>query len=144
MEDYIVFTIGDNYYALDVASIQRIIQIPALTTIPNAHAMVEGMMSYEDRVIKVVSFRAIMGMENFEEHAGSKSQKLLIYQTKEAFFGITVDQIEDIKNLDCATLKHVDRLEESDGFVEMGGIAEIGDKLVNIIKSVTLPMREKV
>ena len=144
MEDYIVFTVGDNYYALGVESIQRIIQVPAVTAIPNAHPMVEGMMSYEDRVIKVVSFRAMMGMERFEEHATSKSQKLLIYQTKEVFFGIKVDQIEDIKNLDCSTLKHVDKLEANAGFAEMDGVVEIGDKLVNVIKSVTLPLKEKV
>ena len=101
MEDYIIFTIGDNYYALSVASIQRIIQVPSVTAIPNAHPMVEGMMSYENRVIKVVNFRAMMGMESFEESATSKSQKLLIYQTQSAFFGIKVDQIEDIsKNIE--------------------------------------------
>jgi len=144
MEDYIIFTIGDNYYALSVASIQRIIQVPSVTAIPNAHPMVEGMMSYENRVIKVVNFRAMMGMESFEESATSKSQKLLIYQTQNAFFGIKVDQIEDIKNLDCSTLKHVDRLEANGDFVEINGVVEVDGRLVNVIKSVTLPMKEKV
>jgi purine-binding chemotaxis protein CheW len=144
MEDYIIFTIGDNYYALSVASIQRIIQVPSVTAIPNAHPMVEGMMSYENRVIKVVNFRAMMGMESFEESATSKSQKLLIYQTQNAFFGIKVDQIEDIKNLDCSTLKHVDRLEANADFVEINGVVEVDGRLVNVIKSVTLPMKERV
>lgn len=144
MEDYIIFTIGDNYYALSVASIQRIIQVPSVTPIPNAHPMVEGMMSYEDRVIKVVNFRAMMGMENFNESTTGKSQKLLIYQTENAFFGIKVDQIEDIKNLDCSTLKHVDKLEANDGFVEINGVVEVDNRLVNVIKSVTLPMKERV
>ena len=143
MEDYIVFTVGDNYYALGVASIQRIIQVPSVTAIPNAHPMVEGMMSYEDRVIKVVDFRAMMGMERFDENTTSKSQKLLIYQTKEAFFGIKVDQIEDIKSLDCRELKYVERLEANTNFVEMDGVIELGDRLVNVIKSVILPMKEK-
>jgi len=143
MEDYIVFTIGDNYYALGVASIQRIIQVPCITAIPNAHPMVEGMMSYENRVIKVVSFRAMMGMDAYEDKAGNKSQKLLIYQTKEAFFGIIVDQIEDIKSLDCALLKQVDRLEENTDFVQLDGVIELADRLVNVIKSVTFPIKEK-
>jgi chemotaxis signal transduction protein len=106
--------------------------------------MVEGMMSYEDRVIKVVNFRSMMGMEDFQETATGKSQKLLIYQTQNAFFGIKVDQIEDIKNLDCSTLKHVDKLESNDGFVEIDGVVELDNRLVNVIKSVTLPMKEKV
>lgn len=144
MEDYIIFTIGDNYYALSVASIQRIIQVPSVTAIPNAHPMVDGMMSYEDRVIKVVNFRAMMGMDDFKETTTGKSQKLLIYQTENAFFGIKVDQIDDIKNLDCSTLKHVDKLEANEGFVEIGGVVEVDNQLVNVIKSVTLPMKEKV
>lgn len=144
MEDYIIFTIGDNYYALSVASIQRIIQVPSVTAIPNAHPMVDGMMSYEDRVIKVVNFRAMMGMDDFKETTTGKSQKLLIYQTENAFFGIKVDQIDDIKNLDCSTLKHVDKLEANEGFVEIGGVVEVDNRLVNVIKSVTLPMKEKV
>lgn len=144
MEDYIIFTIGDNYYALSVASIQRIIQVPSVTAIPNAHPMIEGMMSYEDRVIKVVNFRAMMGMEDFNESTTGKSQKLLIYQTENAFFGIKVDQIDDIKNLDCSTLKHVDKLEVNEGFVEIGGVVEVDNRLVNVIKSVALPMKEKV
>lgn len=144
MEDYIIFTIGDNYYALSVASIQRIIQVPSVTAIPNAHPMVDGMMSYEDRVIKVVNFRAMMGMDDFKETTTGKSQKLLIYQTENAFFGIKVDQIDDIKNLDCSTLKHVDKLEANEGFVEIAGVVEVDNRLVNVIKSVTLPMKEKV
>lgn len=144
MEDYIIFTIGDNYYALSVESIQRIIQVPFVTAIPNAHSMVEGMMSYESRVIKVVNFRAMMGMESFEESTTGKSQKLLIYQTESTVFGIKVDQIEDIKSLDCSTLKYIDRIEANASFVEMSGVIEIDDKLVNIIKSVTLPMKERV
>jgi two-component system chemotaxis response regulator CheV len=143
MEDYIVFTVGDNYYALGVASIQRIIQVPALTVIPNAHPMVEGMMSYENRVIKVVNFRTMMGMEEYDESVSGKAQKLLIYQTKEICFGIKVDQIEDIRSLDASQLKHVDRLEANTGFVEMDGVIELDDHLVNVIKSVTLPIKEK-
>lgn len=143
MEDYIIFTVGDNYYALNVASIQRITQVPAVTAIPNAHPMIEGMISYEDRVIKIVNFRGMMGMKSFDESMSSKSQKLLIYQTENAFFGIKVDQIEDIKNLDCSSLKHVDKLEANAGFVEIDGVIEIDDKLVNVIKSVTIPTKEK-
>lgn len=143
MEDYIVFTVSQNYYALSVASIQRIIQVPWITPIPNAHRMIDGMISYENRVIKVVDFCAMMGVETYEEKSGKKSQKLLIYQTDKHFFAIRVDQIEEIVNLECSSLKHVERLETSEGFVELDGVIELNEKLVNIIKSVTLPIKEK-
>ena len=85
----------------------------------------------------------VAGTIGFTQRFYDQLTKMEIYQTEKAFFGIKVDQIEDIKNLDCSTLKHVDRLEANSGFVEMDGVVEIADKLVNVIKSVTLPVKEK-
>lgn len=257
MNDYIVFTVCNNYYALPVASIQRIIQVPPITAIPNAHPFVDGMMSYEKRVTKVVNFRKMMELSSHEEelcqlfktvqddheiwvnslctalqenkeftltldphacrlgkwldsysthdenvlailkvlrpaHArlhergkellelretnpqaaiegceqeignlygttvaqlkrmgemaaevSSQTQKLLIYQKEEGFFGIKVDQIEDIVSIDPSELKHVDRMDGTH-FVELDGVVELGERLVNIIKSVSMPIKESV
>lgn len=256
MKDYIVFTVADNHYAVEVASVERIIQIPPLTAIPNAHPCIEGMMSYERRVTKVVNFRQMTDLPTFEaELAGmfnaikqeqevwvktlfevitngkefvlttdvhgcklgkwldgysthdtvvlaiikqlriahaklheigkealflrrsdpegalgilkrdmgaifeknreqldklitiadsiaSHLQKLLIYRNKEALFAIKVDTIEDMARIDDSMIKTVDMLEKNGAFLETAGVVEMGDNLVNIIKSVSLPVRE--
>lgn len=66
MKDYIVFTVADNQYAIAVESIERIIQIPHLTPIPNSHKCIDGMMSYEKRVTKVVNFRRLTDLPTYE------------------------------------------------------------------------------
>ncbi|MDD5717571.1 MAG: chemotaxis protein CheW [Sulfuricurvum sp.] len=254
--DYIVFTVSNNYYAIEVAWVERIIQIPSLTTIPNAHPYIEGMMSYEKRVTKVVSFRKMTDLPPYQEelnrifeqvkidhqfwveslkkalregspftlttdphacrlgkwldnysthdsevlavlkvlrpiHAqlheigkvalelrqtdpekalhiverdisqifhvtmgqiekmihlsgdiAAHLQKLLIYRKEESFFAIIVDTIEDMARIDLASLKHVDDLNQIGSFLEIEGVVEIGEKLVNVIKTVSLPIRE--
>lgn len=67
MADYIIFSIGDNDYAIDVDLVDRIDQIPSLTPIPNAHPFIEGLMTYQDHTAKVVSFRKMTKMEPHEE-----------------------------------------------------------------------------
>jgi len=67
MIDLIVFSVGTNKYALDIENIQRIIQAEELTNIPNTHKYVDGMMSYEDKVIKVLSFRKLIGLESYDD-----------------------------------------------------------------------------
>ena len=62
MIDLIVFSIGNNRYALNIENIQRIIQRSELTDIPNAHKLIDGMMSYENKVIKVLNFRRLIGL----------------------------------------------------------------------------------
>lgn len=67
MTDLVVFRVGDNRYALRIENIQRIIQAVALTNIPNAHPFVDGIMSYEDSVIKIMNFRKTIGLPSYLE-----------------------------------------------------------------------------
>ncbi|MDD4854447.1 MAG: chemotaxis protein CheW [Sulfuricurvum sp.] len=256
MEDYIVFTVGTNFYALNVANVERIIQMPSVTAIPNAHSFVDGMMSYEKRVTKVVNFRKMTAMTAHEEeihnlfkrvagdhqawvdtfmaamenntgfalttdpHAcrlgkwldnysthdsdvlavlkvlrpthtklhergreilalretnpaealdqarreivsifsttlaeihkmGEMSQsisrymqKLLIYQAGESFFAIKVDGIDDIAQIEPSMIKSVDSTSSLGEFLETSGVVEMGERLVNVIKSVSMPVKE--
>lgn len=65
MKDLIVFNVGENRYALNLENVQRIIESPSLTNIPNAHKLIDGMMSYEEKVIKVLSFRKLIAMNSY-------------------------------------------------------------------------------
>jgi len=67
MTDLIVFKVGNNHYALNIENIQRIIQAIELTSIPNAHQLIDGMMSYEDSVMKVLNFRKLIGSISYDE-----------------------------------------------------------------------------
>ncbi|MFA6192191.1 MAG: chemotaxis protein CheW [Sulfurimonas sp.] len=67
MMDLIVFSVGNNHYALNIENIQRIIQAKELTTIPNSSALIDGMMSYEEKVIKVLNFRKLIGLIPYEK-----------------------------------------------------------------------------
>ncbi len=67
MKDLIIFEVAKNRYAIDIEHIQRITQIPMITDIPSAHPYVEGMMSYENRVVKVVGFRQMVGLKTYDE-----------------------------------------------------------------------------
>lgn len=144
MNDYIVFTVGENYYTVPVEMVQRIIQVPELTPIPNAHETIDGMMSYEFKVIKVLNFRKMMEMQEDQDGCYLQSQKLLICQNDDQVFGIKVDKIEDIVAIANDGLKQVERLGNATPLVEVIGVVELGDHLVNVIKSVSLPSKERV
>jgi len=67
MKDLIVFKVGNNRYALNIENIQRIIQATELIDIPNSHPFIDGMLSYEDDVIKVMNFRTLIGIQRYKE-----------------------------------------------------------------------------
>jgi len=78
MIDLIVFSVGENRYALNIENVQRIIQAEELTNIPNAHEYIDGMMSYEDKVIKVVNFRKLIDMPTYNNELDSLFTSLKI------------------------------------------------------------------
>jgi chemotaxis signal transduction protein len=77
MIDLIVFSVGDNKYAMDIEYVQRIIQAKSLTNIPNSHDYLDGMISYEKKVIKVLNFRKLIGMNTYENELGTLFSSLV-------------------------------------------------------------------
>lgn len=65
--DLIVFKVGTNRYALDIENVQRIVQAKELTTMPNAHPFIDGMMNCENSIIKVLSFRKLIGLPTYDK-----------------------------------------------------------------------------
>jgi len=66
MTDLIVFSVAGNKYALKIDNILRIIESIELTDIPNSHPSIDGMMSYEDGILKVVNFRKLIGLNSYD------------------------------------------------------------------------------
>jgi len=67
MVDLIVFSVDNNKYALNIENVQRIIQAIEITLIPNIHPYIDGMMSYEDSVIKILNFRKLIGLPTYND-----------------------------------------------------------------------------
>ena len=76
MIDLIVFRVLNNKYAVNIDNIQRIIQATQLTNVPNSDPLVDGMMSYEESVLKVLSFRKLIGLESYQEELKCLFSKL--------------------------------------------------------------------
>jgi chemotaxis signal transduction protein len=65
--DYIIFTIAQRDYALEVSHIDRIDQIPHRTPIPNTHPYIDGLMTYQNLTAKVINFRKMTNLQTHED-----------------------------------------------------------------------------
>jgi len=140
VSDYIIFTIGEAHYAIDVSNIERIDQIPLLTPTPNAHPFVDGMMMYRDNTIKVINFRKMTNMKG--EEPILSSQKLLIYQDDKGLFAIKADTIKDIVAFDDSSIKSYSHTVSVGECLLTRGVAEYKQSLVVVIDSIVLPYNE--
>jgi purine-binding chemotaxis protein CheW len=142
MIDLIVFNVSSSRYALNIDNIQRIIQAIDLTEIPNTHEYIDGMMSYEDGVIKVLNFRKLIGLNIHEEDSvevDDYTQKFIIYEKENSQFAIKVDAIEDIAHIEESAIINNEKEDATCDFLELDGILDLDGVLINIIKTVSLP-----
>lgn len=144
MSDYIIFTVGNNGYALAVDQVERISPIANLTPVPNAHPFIDGMMLYQNQAIRVVNFRKMTMMNAPEETDDAQSishphQKLLIYQGEEGFFAIKVDTIQDIAQIDESAIKQYTSTVDIGDYLQTQGVIEYKKRLIIVIKALKLP-----
>ena len=67
MIDLLLFSVSGDRYALNIENVQKIIQSIDLTKVPNANEAVDGVISYEESVIKILNFRKLIGLESYHE-----------------------------------------------------------------------------
>lgn len=67
MTGFVIFKVGKNNYAIDIELIQRIIEVRTSTEVPNAHPLIDSMMSYEGNILHIVNFRKMIGVKTYEE-----------------------------------------------------------------------------
>ena len=142
MIDLIVFSVENNRYALNIENVQRIIQAVELTSIPNAHEYIDGMMSYENSVIKVLNFRKLTDLpphKDEDKDIEDSSLKFLFYENKDEKFAIKVDFIDDISHVEESDIMNNDENSNTNEFLQLQGVLDIDGVLINVIKTIKLP-----
>lgn len=101
MRDLLVFTVQDNRYAIDLENVQRIIEVPELTMLPNAHPAASEIVSYESQVIRVIDFRKLIAIETREEELVERFEQF--YSQQKAWFEAVTESIVDAREFEGNT-----------------------------------------
>ncbi len=67
MKDLILFSIEKNNFSLELDKIKRIVQASKTTPVAGNADEIEGIFTFEDKVLNVLDFRTMIGIEQFDE-----------------------------------------------------------------------------
>ncbi len=131
MIDLIVFSVGNNHYALNIENVQRIIQAEELTAIPNSNDLIDGMMSHEGSVIKVLNFRKLIGLIPYDREL----QKLFVTlkKTHQDWMEALTDSIENGSEFINTTNPHKCELG-----IWLDNFNSYDDKVTSVLKNLIL------
>ncbi len=123
----VTFRIGDDLFAADIFSVERVLHFRAPTPIPNVPDWLDGVIDYQGRVVPVINLR-----RRFELPAADSAQetRVLVFSVADEWIAATVDAVLDVTALDTAALAPPPPLFRGLTAEYLRGVVRRGDRLV--------------
>ena len=137
MRSFVLFKVNQQFFAVDIESVKRILSSVKLTDIPDEPPHIEGMFQYEGEVHKVLSFRRLLGLDELSSHDKAHEQCLII-NSEEGNFGLNIDVVEDIIYVKDESLHKPIQEQNLGNFMQVEAILEYEKNLVTIVKNIRL------
>lgn len=133
MQQYIGFYLNLNEYTVPILKVQEIINMPAITRIPQAPHYIEGVTNLRGNVIPILNLKSLIRLPSDE----NKGNKVIVVISGKKVFGVLVDDISGVISIDESTIESCDDFFE--GSVEqVEGVARLTDRLVVLLNTTKL------
>jgi len=108
---YIVISMGDEQFGIDIKYIDNIVKMQHITRVPNVASYIKGVINLRGEVLPVMSLRLKMGLE---DDVTTKNTRIIILRLEQyGMIGIIVDEVKENAIEKVAS----DSKEEREGFV---------------------------
>lgn len=92
----VCFQLGGENYGVDIYSVQRLIQVPQITTVPRAPDFVEGIIDVRGDIIPVINLLKRFGIPESEI---DDDDRIVITEIGEQIVGLLVDAVSEVTRL---------------------------------------------
>lgn len=129
-EHVVIFKLADEYYALDIQSVQEIVRMQAITAIPGADYWVEGITNLRGRVVPVIDLRKRCGVPAGEY---TSETRIVVVSSSTGMVGLIVDAVSEVMRIPS------DQVEPPSAIVTvpengyLRGVAKLEDRLVSLV-----------
>lgn len=129
---YIVVSIGNEQYGLDISYVDNIVRMCKITRVPKAPAHYIGVINLRGEIVPLMSLRRKM---NLEDDVFTDITRIIILKTEEqGQVGIVVDEVKEVIALAEDEIDRNTQNSQSDKTQYINGIGKNGDELISILE----------
>ncbi|MBQ9989710.1 MAG: chemotaxis protein CheW [Lachnospiraceae bacterium] len=129
---YIVISMGDEQFGIDIKYIDNIVKMQHITRVPNVASYIRGIINLRGEIIPVMSLRRKMGMDDDVE---TKASRIIILRLEQlGMLGIIVDEVKEVLTLDDEDVEKkavTENKEDTDSYIF--GVGKYGESLVSLL-----------
>ncbi|ALB44884.1 chemotaxis protein CheW [Clostridium beijerinckii] len=128
-EQFVVFHIGKERYAVPIEQVNEIIGYAAPTKIPLSREYILGVINLRGKIIPIINLGQKICIKNKKRN---DEQKIIIIEDSEGAFGAIVDEVEDVTRIPKDSIKKIN-YDVCNGNEYIIGIAKQDNYLIVIL-----------
>lgn len=135
---FIVITMGEEQFGIDIRYVDNIVRMQRMTRIPKVPAYLKGVINLRGEVMPVMSIRLKMGLQEDEI---TKSTRIIILKLEqEGYVGIIVDEVKEVVTLEEEEIERIDQTGKNNKQTFINGVGKHNGQLISLLdlNSVTL------
>lgn len=122
----VVFTLKDNYYAIESKHVEEISKMTKSTIVPNSNYWVEGLINLRGEIITLVNISKLLQIS--EENCYNN---IVIIHLNEETLGLMVNKVEEVIDVDKTMIEKVySQKIKKNGVV---GLIQLNNNIVNYL-----------
>ena len=122
----VVFSLGDEEYALPIADVHEIIRYTEPRSVASSVDWVRGVISLRGKIVPVYDLASRLGCSPGEDVA---EQKIVIVEAGAQLAGVVVDDVDEVITVDADQLERLPSADEA----AIDSIVKLDDRLIVLL-----------
>ena len=127
----VVFDLANEHYGVDIAAVEGIIKLQAITVVPHTPAFVEGVTNLRGEVLPVIDLRKRFGLP--ADNTRGKDTRIVTVEIDGKKVGMVVDAVSEVLRVSDEAIEPPSPIVTTVDSAFIRGIAKVDERLIILI-----------
>jgi purine-binding chemotaxis protein CheW len=128
--EIVSFKLDEKEYGLKIEYVKEVIRFKKITRVPGAPPFIRGVINLRGNIVPVIDLRYKL----LDERTQSENVEIMISIHEGSFFGIMVDDVQEVIRLNLDDIEKVEASETKDKSRVIEGIGKLDKRLISILR----------
>ncbi len=124
------FFVADLFFGVDVLHVQEVLRSQQMTFVPQAPAVIEGLINLRGQIVTAIDMRRRLGLS---ERPGGQAPMNIVVRTSDGAVSLLVDEIGDVLDMDAASYERPPQNLDSTAKELIRGVYKMKDRLLLVL-----------
>jgi purine-binding chemotaxis protein CheW len=121
------FKLGSEEYGVDIAQVQEINRMVAITHVPRAPQFMEGVINLRGQLIPIIDLRTRFGMPRTEH---TKNTRIVVTEIGSKRVGMVVDSVSEVLRIPTEQIEEAPEMISGVDTEYIRGVGKVEDRLI--------------